>query len=485
MLWLCLHFHRLPLEALALEASRPYAVTARRGSRRWIVAANRDDAALAPGADIGAAQALIPGLRVVERNPRAEREALHALAAVAYRYGQPVTCRIEESNDDFAVPFAAVWVELGASVRLFGGLAECVRRLRADLRALGHAHAVGLAPTLEGAALLARAGATAAVARDKELRPVLARLSLRHLALPAEVREAFRGAGLRTVGEVLAIPRHAHGRRFGTETLTYLDRVLGLAPDPRRPWHPPATYERRFEFDGEIESLEGLLFPLKRVLQEFAQYLRARDTGVQELELSLAHADAAPTVMLIRLVAPSRDGAHLLLLARERLERVPAAQPVVGLRLRAERFAEPQPPQFDLFDARARADGEWQALLEQLIARLGPEAVSGLGLVADHRPEKCWKKGSGTFFREQDPAPGAKNVPDPIFGARPVWLVDPPRPLAQAPAVVGAPERIEGGWWDGADAQRDYYTAETGAGARLWVFREHASGRWFLQGLWG
>jgi protein ImuB len=48
------------------------------------------------------------------------------------------------------------------------------------------------------------------------------------------------------------------------------------------------------------------------------------------------------------------------------------------------------------------------------------------------------------------------------------------------------PERIESGWWDGRDVQRDYYVARTQAGTRLWVFRERAAeGRWFLHGVFG
>ena len=70
---------------------------------------------------------------------------------------------------------------------------------------------------------------------------------------------------------------------------------------------------------------------------------------------------------------------------------------------------------------------------------------------------------------------------------RPLWLLPEPRPLDEMPRCVAGPERIEGGWWDGLDATRDYYVAQSGA-ARLWVYRERGSGpqsgKWFLQGLW-
>ncbi|MFA5939942.1 MAG: hypothetical protein WC809_11360, partial [Sinimarinibacterium sp.] len=66
---------------------------------------------------------------------------------------------------------------------------------------------------------------------------------------------------------------------------------------------------------------------------------------------------------------------------------------------------------------------------------------------------------------------------------RPLWLLPYPQPLPIAPTGVDEPERIESGWWDGADARRDYHTIEW-QHARAWVFRDHASNRWYLHGWW-
>jgi protein ImuB len=44
-------------------------------------------------------------------------------------------------------------------------------------------------------------------------------------------------------------------------------------------------------------------------------------------------------------------------------------------------------------------------------------------------------------------------------------------------------ERVESGWWDGADVARDYFLAETPGGERLWVYRDRRSRDWFLHGL--
>jgi protein ImuB len=52
--------------------------------------------------------------------------------------------------------------------------------------------------------------------------------------------------------------------------------------------------------------------------------------------------------------------------------------------------------------------------------------------------------------------------------------------------LLAGPERIESGWWDGADARRDYYVAGDTRGARLWVYREClGTQKWYLHGIFG
>ena len=69
---------------------------------------------------------------------------------------------------------------------------------------------------------------------------------------------------------------------------------------------------------------------------------------------------------------------------------------------------------------------------------------------------------------------------------RPCWLLPQPRRIDAPRELLAGPERIESGWWDGADIKRDYYVASDGAGARLWIYRECTQQkRWFLHGLFG
>jgi protein ImuB len=50
--------------------------------------------------------------------------------------------------------------------------------------------------------------------------------------------------------------------------------------------------------------------------------------------------------------------------------------------------------------------------------------------------------------------------------------------------IISGPERIESGWWDSGDIQRDYFVARGSNGAAWWVFRDLRTDHWYLHGFW-
>jgi protein ImuB len=131
------------------------------------------------------------------------------------------------------------------------------------------------------------------------------------------------------------------------------------------------------------------------------------------------------------------------------------------MRLLARELPPFVPAAGELFDGRAQQAMPWTQLRERLRARLGNTSVYSLTAVADHRPERAWR-------RVQDVAANTECISQMH---RPTWLLSRPIPLRDArPRLLAGPERIESGWWDGGDAQRDYYVIETSAGQRAWAF---------------
>ena len=435
-LWLCIRLPRLAHEALATTA-HPAAAAGRSADHAAI-----DHAAI-------------------------QQSAMERLAAWAYQWSSLVSYRLADGP--------LLWLELGASRALFGGYRALLAQLTAELAQLGYSHACALAPSPTAAALLTQAGEQRCVATQAQLRLRLEMLPLALLALPPQVLAALHSAGLRRIGQLLALPDAAIARRFGPEVSLYLQRLCGTASDPRPTWRMPAVYRARFEFDAEVRATTALLFPLRRLLLEFQGYLRGRDCAVLRFTLQFEHYRQPASAVTIGMSAPARDAAQLLLLARERLQALQLPAPVNALRLQALEFTAASVLQGDFFGSDAQQLQQLQLLLDRLQARLGDQQVRGLTLEADHRPERSWR-----LVTPQQPTALA----DLPAAVRPCSLLQPPRRIEAPTELLSGPERIESGWWDGGDATRDYYVARAGDGARLWVFQELTRGEWYLQGLW-
>lgn len=472
MLWVCLRFPQLALDALqnAAQTARPRATAIVDGpsQRRFIVLA--DAAARAAGVRAGhtlaVAHALCPALRTLARDAGAERQALESFAALAYRYSADVHLRDGD----------AVLLEAGASLKLFGGWPALQRRLRGELARSGFRCRVAAAPVAAAAHVLAGSSSDVAIMVMPPLHAALDRLPLADGGLATASVDALHGMGLRTLGELFRLPRAELARRIGAPALAHLDRLRGLAAETRARWQPPPRFERRIEFESNVASTTALAFPLQRLIREFALFLLTRDGGAQRFSLVLGHERGANTRLDIGLVAPQRDASSLFELARARLERIALSAPVQSLALHADDLPPLAPAHRDLFETREHGTLDWPALVERLRARLGDDALHGLANVADHRPARAWRFVAPTSA-EMRPA-------SETASARPFWLLRRPLALREAPPrILAGPERIESGWWDGHDQRRDYYIVELRSGQRAWAFTEAGmTAHWTLHG---
>jgi protein ImuB len=472
--WLACHLPGLPLAVfLRPPDAGPFAVvTPERPPRVAVADRAAARAGVRPGMALSAAHVLAAELTTRERDGAAEARALERLAAWALGFTPTVSLQ----------PPAGLLLEVAGSLGLFGGLEALMARVREGLAALGHGGAaLGAAPTPTGAWLLARAGNGTPVPDMAALPARLDPLSLAVLDLAPDTAADLGRVGLATLGDLRALPRPGTLRRFGAAPLATLDRALGALPEPRAPFVPPPVFDARLPLPAETADREALLFGLRRLLAELEGTLGARNAGVDALTLHLAPEGAPAQAVPLRLTAPDRDRDRLLDLFRARLERHELERPVAELRLTA---APPVPlpaRERPLFEGiETHTEGRAQ-LLERLRARLGEATVAGLCGVADHRPERAWRR-----------CPPGQAAPLPVPGARPVWLLARPLPLRVVDdrpwlggplRLTAGPERIEAGWWDGADAARDYYRAEDAAGGRHWVFRRLDRGDWFRHGL--
>jgi len=413
---------------------------------------------------VTAALGLIDGLQVVVRDEEAEQQALQRLAAWCYQYSSQVCIPGDRPG---------LFLEVEASERLFGQPQHLAQRLQRELGRLGYHAMAGSAPTLEAAWLAVQEAAH--LSDTGAIRRQLGPLPLERLHLePAQIT-AMERMGFRQLRDLLRLPRRALTRRFGPALPDYLDRLLGVGPDPRKLYRPPETFSSRLELLAEIHASQALLFPLRRLLEELCGILRGGDTAVQTLCITLGHEDAGDSSLELGLQSPTQDSARLLTVLRERLERLRLPGPVRAIRLDAPRLLKFDAGQHTLFrDTPAERRQDIEQLAERLQARLGRDAVTGLAGVEDHRPEYSWR----TRALNEPP----RCTP---LAHRPVWLLPKPRRCAiENYQILAGPERIESGWWDGRDCRRDYFIVRDAHGSTLWAYHEYKPRRgWYLHGV--
>ena len=405
---------------------------------------------------------LPPQAQADETGHRAARHEW--LAGYAYGFSAEVSLREPDT----------VLFEAGRSLGLFGPWPRWQQRMRDELAGCGLPVRIACAPTPLAARCFARAHDGLAVADATQLQRLLARLPLALAGLPDDALRLLERSGFKRLGDVLALPRAALAKRIGPAVLARIDRLVGRAPDPLPLYAPPQRYAARLDFDHPLADSTVLLFPLRRLLQEFALFLAQRDGGVPTFRMVFGHDDGvAPTCLDVRLAAPEREFARLFDLARLKLDSARLPAPAVSLGVEADALPDFTPERRDLFDAPRGGDPD---LLEsRLRARLGDAAVQRLAVVDTHRPEAAWCYAKKPRTR----------LPALAEGPRPLWLIDPPIVLRDAvEQVLAGPERIETSWWDDEPVRRDYYRLRTRSGQEAWAFRPVGGegGPWWLHG---
>ncbi|MBU6487950.1 MAG: DNA polymerase Y family protein [Burkholderiales bacterium] len=488
-------FLAVHLPKLALEVFRPKWLSEPPGGS---VALEKDKVVIADaaaraagirlGMKRGGVLTLSTDVHLYERDAAREAAAQREVGVALMRFSPDVALADE----------AVVIVEVGASLRLFGGLRALCRQARAMLDTLGFTARIGLSPTGQGAWLLARYG-NRRVVRLGSLERVLSPLPMIAVPEARPFAEWFAGLGCATIADIRRLPRAGLQRRCGEHMLDSLDRAFGMAPELFDWLVLPPTFSARLELPDRIEHADGALHAAHRLIVQLCGWLCAKQLAVTAVTLSLEHERGrqavAPTPIEIALGEPAWQEAHLLRLLKERLHRIELTAPMIAVRLEAVKVEAAAPAAEQLFPDPGASAQSHARLLELLVARLGEENVLRPAPLADYRPEVA-----NRWTPLALDAPCAKStLPEGL--PRPAWLLAEPvrlltrahRPFYGSPLRVVSPaERIEAGWFDGELVTRDYFVAEADDKSYYWIYRERVSSRdaeagprWFLHGLFG
>ena len=380
------------------------AVAEGRGPRARLVAVSAEAArrGVAPGTSAAQALAIDADLSIRAASPEAERAAQAALCDVADSFSPRVedaapglvyldctgslhTFRDAAAGDRTAngrAPGVAAGDGADAAGRAESNLAHA---LAAAAQGVGLAAGVGIGSTKVAARLAAECGGATVIPAGEEWR-FLEPQPVQLLQPDPRTLQSLRRWGIRTLGQLAALPAAEIATRLGPEGASLVRRARGEDERPLNVRPAPLCFEESAEVDYGIDSLEPFLFLLRGLLERLVARLALRGQICGDLRLSLRLANRARLTRTVVVAAPSNDVKALLTLLRLHLEtnRLPEAVEGFTLAVVPERL---RPMQLDLFRPKGPAPEKLALTLARLTALCGEDRV-GRPVVADsHRPD--------------------------------------------------------------------------------------------------
>jgi protein ImuB len=433
------------------------------------------------------AQALVPGLTIIDADPVEDAEALQRLALWALRYAPIVA----------PDPPDGILIDIAGADHVHGGEAMVLRDLVSRLCISGINAKAAVADTAGAAWGAARFGREVTLTSSRTAEAV-ADLPIVALRLPAETVDGLRSAGFELIGQIMGKPKGPFIRRFGAEVVRRLDQALGHEPELIEPLVPKEAQQKKCVFAEPISEPENFKRVAHDLCAGLCQELETTGEGARRLDLIFRRVDNDFQAIRIGTARPSRDPRHLVRLFAERLPQIDPGfgiDEVALIATHVERLPDRQMVGRHIAEQDEQADlGE---LVDRVAVRLPTRGPYRLASVESHIPERSMRK---------VPPLASGTVTWPERLPRPHLLIDPPERIValntdQPPrmftwrgkcrevAKADGPERIHGEWWvsdDEVSLVRDYYRVETDGGERFWLFRDGPAahgGRWFMQGV--
>ena len=333
---------------------------------------------------------------------------------------------------------------------------------------------------------------------------------------------AFKRWGLRTLGDLAALPADELSSRLGKPALVWHALANGRDVRPLVPDVEDERFEAALELEWPIEGLEPLSFVLTRLLEPLSLRLEQRDRGVAVLHVQLRLVTKDTYARRLELPSPMRDVKALRTLALLDLEAHPPGDSTIGID-RVALVIDPTPGrvlQHTLFTRPHPTPEQLSTLLARLGAAVGQDRVGAPVTVDSYRPGAFEMKPFPTEHRHdhrdardaRSEHPGKDTacmasaavsrgavrrcrqpVPARVVTAdnRPVNVTSDRRSFAGGNVLsASGPWKTSGDWWLGeaggagqAGWDRDEWDVVLSDGASYRVFLNHADGRWFIDAI--
>ncbi len=385
-----------------------------------------------------------------------------------------------------------------------GGAERWLSSVREALEGCAELDALPFHLALAGNKFVARAAARIAdraIVRRGTEAAYVAPLPLHALDLPDELIERLHLLGVRTLGELAALPHGPFVRRFGPAAAAWHAHARGVDAAPLVPHPRTLTIDHTLYGEGNAEREDQLLFALRVLVARVADDVAYAGKRCGFLRLTLECEDGETLDLPTPLAQPTAQGTTLFDLLRARLEGVVLRSAICGLRLGAERLEEGG-AELSLF-AGGDPDPEIVALaLARLEAALGPHSTRRARVALGNRYETrfVYEPFSAATLTRRSAVASVQPAALSETGTLAYRILAPHeiavrlergRPARVADRVVLAvagPWRVDELWWaealdDGtAPYASDAYDVLLDDGALWRIVAER--GRWYLRGIY-
>ena len=407
-LYACLHAAEFPSQALLRLRpdlqSLPVAVLQGRAPIEQVCSMNR--LARLQGAATGMtrleAEALASqngGLHLLPRSLESEAAARAVLLECVANFSP----RIEEASRETACAFV---LDITGTERLFGPPRALAERLRNALKSSGFRASIAVSTNLHAARMLAvlSRGITVITAGDDAR--ALANLPVALLEIPDDHAETLAIWGIRTLGELAALPEVDLIARLGQSASIWRNLALGAHPHTFQPIEAAYSLREFCEFETPVEQMDSLLFVGARMIDSVALRAATRAMSLATFAVDLELEGKRVHRLTIRPALPSVDRKFLLKLLQLEIAANPPPAAVLSLSLTAE-AGQSSKVQLGLFAPQMPEPSRLDVTIARLKAIAGEDRVGSPVLEDTHR--------AGSFrmsaFTAQNPAEEDKDAP--------------------------------------------------------------------------
>jgi protein ImuB len=398
-LYACVCAAEFPAQALLrlrTELQEPVAVLEGRAPQEAVCSLNRS--AHLKGAVLGMTRLEaegIAGLRLLVRSMEVEAAARAVLLECVSQFSP----RIEEASTTMNCAFVLDITGMGL---LFGPPETLAQRLRAALNTAGFRASIAVSTNFHVARLKAGTTRGITVIPDGQEATALAKLALSSLNLEENHAETFNLWGIRTLGELAALPEEDLIARLGQQSRNWRNLARGVAPHTFQPIEAEFTLKEFFNFETPVEEMDSLLFIGARMIDCLVARASARALSLATLTVDLALAGGRQHERVIRPAFPSVDRKFLLKLLQLEIAAHPPQAAVLSFTLTAE-AGQSSKVQLGLFAPQTPEPSRLDVTIARLKAIAGEDRVGSPVLEDTHR--------SGSFRMEGFSVSGASGTP--------------------------------------------------------------------------